>query len=77
MELKTGMYVRFKDKNGCNYIRKVIDVTIDTILTNTHRQARGFSPLIYNTEVWSKNTMVNSHEDNKMIYAENKDYKLI
>lgn len=25
MTLEVGMYVRFKDKNGCTYIRKVID----------------------------------------------------
>ena len=30
MELKVGMYIRTKDKNGIQYIRKVVDLPKDT-----------------------------------------------
>ena len=30
MELKEGMYIRTKDKNGIQYIRKVVDLPKDT-----------------------------------------------
>ena len=30
MELKVGMYIRTKDKNGIQYIRKIVDLPKDT-----------------------------------------------
>ncbi len=30
MKLEVGMYIRFKDKNGVQYIRKIVDLPEDT-----------------------------------------------